>query len=221
MMNTDTDQMSKSEGKVLESTLALIKSNALHLAEEIEKEIIQRDLTIAKKKTVRLNEEQCIDFYMDMARSASFDQVVRQLSSGEAIAMVLEGRRAIGTWKNIIQKLDNAPFENYHQLHVDKECLHASDDYFKARREIQFIFPEVQLVPWNEEVQHYLQEEVIPTMSRALEELARTNPIDPLVNVIFNAKLFFSFFIHRNGLQAGFGDTILREANLPLLTIIK
>ncbi|OUC44541.1 prefoldin subunit [Trichinella nativa] len=180
MMNTDTDHMGKSEGKVLESTLALIKSNALHLAEEIEKEIIQRDLTIAKKKTVRLNEEQCIDFYMDMARSASFDQVVRQLSSGEAIAMVLEGRRAIGTWKNIIQKLDNAPFENYHQLHVDKECLHASDDYFKARREIQFIFPEVQLVPWNEEVQHYLQEEVIPTMSRALEELARTNPIDPL-----------------------------------------
>ncbi|KRY90171.1 ER membrane protein complex subunit 3, partial [Trichinella pseudospiralis] len=172
--------MSKSEGKVLESTLALIKSNALHLAEEIEKEIIQRDLAIAKKKIVRLNEEQCIDFYMDMARSASFDQVVRQLSSGEAIAMVLEGRRAIGTWKNIIQKLDNAPFENYHQLHVDKECLHASDDYFKARREIQFIFPEVQLVPWNEEVQHYLQEEVIPTMSRALEELARTNPIDPL-----------------------------------------
>ncbi|KRZ78869.1 ER membrane protein complex subunit 3 [Trichinella papuae] len=172
--------MSKCEGKVLESTLALIKSNALHLAEEIEKEIIQRDLAIAKKKIVRLNEEQCIDFYMDMARSASFDQVVRQLSSGEAIAMVLEGRRAIGTWKNIIQKLDNAPFENYHQLHVDKECLHASDDYFKARREIQFIFPEVQLVPWNEEVQHYLQEEVIPTMSRALEELARTNPIDPL-----------------------------------------
>ncbi|XP_003380661.1 nucleoside diphosphate kinase protein [Trichinella spiralis] len=132
-MSTDTDQMSKSEGKVLESTLALIKSNALHLAEEIEKEIIQRNLTIAKKKIVRLNEEQCIDFYMDMARSASFDQVVRQLSSGEAIAMVLEGRRAI-----------------------------------------------VQLVPWNEEVQHYLQEEVIPTMSRALEELARTNPIDPL-----------------------------------------
>uniref|UniRef100_A0A5S6PZC8 Nucleoside diphosphate kinase-like domain-containing protein n=1 Tax=Trichuris muris TaxID=70415 RepID=A0A5S6PZC8_TRIMR len=167
---------------LLESTLAIVKSRIALYVDRIEAEIQCQDIVITKKKYCCLSELQCSNFYIDLAGTSAFDRMVSTLSSNGSYIFILNGKNVITKWKNIIFTLDNHVMQNSagEETVVTREDLHGSEDYLKARREIQFLFPEANIAPWDKEVEHYLSTEIMPVLTKALEELAKTNPPEPL-----------------------------------------
>ncbi|VDP22154.1 unnamed protein product [Soboliphyme baturini] len=138
------------------------------------------------RKDIILTKEQCADFCMDSSVCQSFCYPTEKLAGKTCHAMLLSGRHAIGKWRRAIEYLqspitDSADTSPVLRLNLPKNSVHASENFIRAQREIEFIFPEVELEPWSEEIMNYLSAEVIPTLSKCLMEMVAADPEDPLM----------------------------------------
>lgn len=86
----------------VERTLAIIKPDVFHRAEEIEDVILKSGFIILQKRRLQLSPEQCSDFYADQYGKLFFPSLTAFMSSGPIIAMTLTCENAIARWESIM-----------------------------------------------------------------------------------------------------------------------
>lgn len=175
----------------VERTLAIIKPDATHKAEEIEDIILRSGFAILQKRRVHLTPEQASDLYAEHYGKLFFPSLVAYMSSGPIIALVIARNQAITYWRELIGPTNTIKAR---QTHPDclraiygtddqRNALHGSDGCASAQREIRFFFPDsvVEPVARGQAAKDYLSKAVNPTLLKGLTELCKMKPADPVI----------------------------------------
>lgn len=132
---------------IVEKTLSIIKPDAV--AKQVIGAIINRfekaGLGVAAMKMIRLSEFQAKAFYAEHQHRPFFAELVRFMSSGPVVVMVLEGPNAIAKNRELMGATNpkdalagtlRADFASS----VSENAVHGSDAKETAAREISFFF---------------------------------------------------------------------------------
>jgi len=175
----------------LEQTLAIIKPDAIHKADEIEEIILRHGFSILRKRRMQLTPEQTSEFYAEHYGKMFFPSLIAFMSSGPILAMILARDNAVTYWRQIIgptqtsRARDEAPESVRALFGTDnqKNAVHGSDSTNSAVREIHFFFPNAVLdpLPNGQDAKDYLARSVNPTLQRGLAELCRQKPAEPIL----------------------------------------
>ncbi|XP_030069422.1 nucleoside diphosphate kinase 5 [Microcaecilia unicolor] len=175
----------------VERTLALIKPDAIHRAEEIEDIILRKGFTIIQKRKLQLSPEQCSDFYAEQYGKMFFPSLTAFMSSAPIIAMTLARQQAISYWKELIGPTNSITAKETHPSSLRalygtddlRNAVHGSSSFSSAEREIRFMFPNaiIEPIPAGQAAKDFLAIFVNPTLLVGLTELCKQKPADPIV----------------------------------------
>uniref|UniRef100_A0A0D9VHA0 Nucleoside diphosphate kinase n=1 Tax=Leersia perrieri TaxID=77586 RepID=A0A0D9VHA0_9ORYZ len=139
-----------------ERTLAMIKPDGLsgNYTERIKEVITESGFDIVKEAVVRLDAERASLFYVEHSGRSFFDSLVKYMTSGPVLVMVLERPDAILHWRALIGPTDARKAKTSHPnsiramcgLDSEKNCVHGSDSPQSAAREISFFFGDARSV---------------------------------------------------------------------------
>lgn len=138
----------------------MIKPDGLfgNYTEKIKEIILESGFDIVKEAVVRLDAERASLFYSEHSGRSFFDSLVKYMTSGPVLTMVLERHDAISHWRALIGPTDARKAKTSHPssiramcgLDSEKNCVHGSDSLQSAVREISFFFGDVK----SETVEH-------------------------------------------------------------------
>ncbi|KAM4675033.1 nucleoside diphosphate kinase homolog 5 [Discoglossus pictus] len=175
----------------VERTLAIIKPDAIHKAEEIEDIILRSGFHIIQKRKLHLSPEQCSDFYSDQYGKMFFPSLTAYMSSGPIVALMLARYKAISYWKELMGPSNSLKAKETHADSLRaiygtddlRNAVHGSYCFSSAEREIRFMFPDVIIepVPTGQAAKDYLNLFVTPTLLAGLTELCKQKPADPYI----------------------------------------
>ncbi|CAF1134033.1 unnamed protein product [Adineta ricciae] len=178
-------------GIFVERTLALIKPDAVHKANEIETILLNQGFTVLQKRRVILTAEQCSDFYSEHYGKKFFPSLVAFMTSGPIVAMVLAKENAVQQWRELIGPTNSTVAKETHSESIralfgtneQKNAVHGSDSEVSAEREIRFFFPNciVEPIPMGQPAKDYLEQNVNKTLMKALTALCKEKPKDPVL----------------------------------------
>jgi nucleoside-diphosphate kinase len=132
---------------MLERTLAIIKPDAVK--KNVIGKIIQRvedeGFRVAEMRLVRLTKDDAKGFYAVHKDRPFYDSLTGFMSSGDAVAMVLEREDAIAVWRRVMGATDPAKAEpgtlrRTHGFSVERNAVHGSDARETAAWEIAYFF---------------------------------------------------------------------------------
>ncbi|KAJ2765188.1 50S ribosomal protein L3, partial [Coemansia linderi] len=132
-----------------ERTFALIKPDAYpRYHKQIVKHIIERGLTVIAQEEVQLTAAVAGNIYNEMSAFPTFTRLVDFVTSGPALALVLEGANAIAVLRSLVGPTNpkSAKFEAPNSLRAkygqdaQMNAVHASKDVREARRSIDAVF---------------------------------------------------------------------------------
>ena len=130
-----------------QETLSIIKPGAV--SENVIGEIISRfeknDLKIVKMKMLHLTEEQAAGFYAVHKEKPFYEDVVKYMTSGPVVVMVLKGEDAIKKNREIMgatnpEKAAPGTIRADFGTSIQDNAVHGSDAPETAKEEIQFFF---------------------------------------------------------------------------------
>jgi nucleoside-diphosphate kinase len=137
----------------VERTLAIIKPDATErrIAGEIVSMIEGNGFRIGGMRMVRLGPVQAEGFYAVHRGKPFFEALVRFMTSGPAIVMVLEREDAIRKWREVMGATNPASaaegtIRKRFGSSIERNCVHGSDAPETARAEISYFFAEVELL---------------------------------------------------------------------------
>ncbi|OGL43633.1 MAG: nucleoside-diphosphate kinase [Candidatus Schekmanbacteria bacterium RBG_13_48_7] len=137
-------------------TLGIIKPDAVkrRLIGEILKRIEKNGLKIIALKMVFLTKEQAKQFYIVHKDKPFYNSVTNFMSSGPVIVMVLEGKRIIEEWRQLMgatdpSKSDYGTIRREFGTSIESNCVHGSDAQETAKTEIAFFFDEKEFVTYD------------------------------------------------------------------------
>ncbi|RVW52139.1 putative nucleoside diphosphate kinase 5 [Vitis vinifera] len=144
----------------------MIKPDGLsgNYADEIKNAILESGFIILREMTVRLDEDTAGKFYAEHSSRSFFPALVKYMTSGPVLVMVLEKINAVADWRALIGPTDaqKAKVTHPHSFFagflivsalifsiramcgqdLEKNCVHGSDSPQSAEREISFFFEE-------------------------------------------------------------------------------
>ncbi len=137
----------------MERTLTIIKPDAVaagHIGDII-KIFESNQLTIKAARLVNLSKKEAEGFYAVHRSKGFFESLTSFMSSGPALAMVLEGENAITRLRKLMGATNPANAEDgtIRELYaedIEHNAVHGSDAPETAAFEISYFFPGVQLV---------------------------------------------------------------------------
>ncbi|ONI15342.1 hypothetical protein PRUPE_3G038400 [Prunus persica] len=105
---------------------------------------------IVKEMLIQLDEEAAMSFYAEHSSRSFFSSLVKYMTSGPVLIMVLEKENAVADWRALIGPTDASKAKITHPnsiramcgLDIQKNCVHGSDSPQSAQREISFFFKE-------------------------------------------------------------------------------
>jgi len=191
-MTGGTDEVTMEPPHIyVERTLAIIKPDALHKAEEIEDIILRSGFAILQKRRVHLTPEQASDFYAEHYGKLFFPSLVAYMSSGPIIVLMIAKDSAISYWRELIGPTNTLKARQTHPECLralygtddQRNALHGSDSFSSSQREIRFFFPDciVEPVATGQAAKDYLSKSVNPTLLKGLTDLAKKKPEDPVL----------------------------------------
>ena len=135
-----------------ERTLAIVKPDGV-AAGKVGKVIARIEaerLRIVGLRLVRLSRAQAEGFYAVHRERPFFAALTAFMSSGAAVAMVLEGEGAIARWREIMGATDPAKaaagtIRKDFASSIEANCIHGSDAPETAAFEIGYFFPGIEL----------------------------------------------------------------------------
>uniref|UniRef100_A0A0E0CM60 Nucleoside diphosphate kinase n=1 Tax=Oryza meridionalis TaxID=40149 RepID=A0A0E0CM60_9ORYZ len=137
-----------------ERTLAMIKPDGLsgNYTERIKEVILESGFDIVKETAVQLDAERASLFYAEHSGRSFFDSLVKYMTSGPVLVMILERPDAILHWRVLIGPTDARKAKTSHPNSIramcgvdsEKNCVHGSDSPQSAAREISFFFGDVR-----------------------------------------------------------------------------
>ena len=133
-------------------TLTIIKPDAIQsgLSGKIIAHLEAAGFTIRAARLQRLTEAEARSFYEVHRERPFYDSLVRFMTSGPVMPMVLEHENAVSHLREVIGATDpeEAAAGTVRQLYAEskeRNAIHASDSPENARREIGFFFSESEL----------------------------------------------------------------------------
>ena len=137
----------------IEKTLSIIKPDAVkkNVIGEIISRFESNGLKLVAAKLIHLNDELASGFYAEHEGRPFFDDLKKFMTSGPVFVQVLEGENAISLNRELMGNTDpkeatpgtiRADYANS----IDANAVHGSDSSESAAREINYFFPEDNLV---------------------------------------------------------------------------
>ncbi|KAM7444388.1 Nucleoside diphosphate kinase 7 [Porites harrisoni] len=131
-----------------ETTLAMIKPDAVSQMGSIIDMIHQEGFLICRAKMVRLSSSEASRFYAEHQGKPFYNYLVEFITSGPVVAMELKGSNAIEKWRTLLGPTDSATARNKAPISVrakfgtdnTKNAAHGSDSTLSAQKEIDFFF---------------------------------------------------------------------------------
>ncbi len=140
---------------VVEQTLVLVKPDGVRrrLIGEVISRFEKKGLKIKALKMMWFTREKAEEFYSVHRGKPFFESLIKFMTSGPIVAMVLEGDSAISVVRKMIGPTDGreAPpgtIRGDYSLSKQENIVHASDSLESARREISIIFSENEILNW-------------------------------------------------------------------------
>jgi nucleoside-diphosphate kinase len=137
----------------MEHTLAIVKPDgvARRLTGEVIKRLESKGLRIAAMKMAHLSKRQAEGFYAVHRGRPFYEDLTTFMSSGPAVAMVLEGENAIALWRELMGATDfrkAAEGTIRREFATDIQCnvVHGSDAPETAAFEIGYFFNRFEIV---------------------------------------------------------------------------
>lgn len=137
----------------MQHTLAIIKPDAVarNLTARILAQLEQDGFRIRAARMMRLSEAQAQEFYAVHRGRPFYDALVRFMTSGPVMPVVLEREDAVARLRTVIGATDPAEAEEgtvraIYAESKERNSIHASDAADTATREIHFFFPEAELL---------------------------------------------------------------------------
>jgi len=134
-------------------TLTIIKPDAFNSGKsgQIIAHLEKAGFKVIASRVMRLTEEQAGEFYAVPPRAPFFTPLVRFMTSGKCMPIVLERTDAVAALRKTIGATDPAEAEagTVRKLYAEskeRNAIHASDSDENADRESKFFFPEAELV---------------------------------------------------------------------------
>jgi nucleoside-diphosphate kinase len=134
-------------------TLTIIKPDAFNSGKsgQIIALLEKAGFKVVASRVMRLTEEQAGEFYAVHRERPFFTPLVRFMTSGKCMPIVLERTDAVAALRKTIGATDPAEAEpgTVRKLYAEskeRNAIHASDSDENADRESKFFFPEAELV---------------------------------------------------------------------------
>jgi nucleoside-diphosphate kinase len=114
----------------------------------------KRGLKIVAMKMVQMTDDQAEELYMEHKGLDFYEPLLKFVTSGPVVVMVLEGPRAVEIVRHTIGKTDPMKAESGsirgdYGVTVRKNIVHASDCVVSAEREISIFFEENELCTYS------------------------------------------------------------------------
>jgi nucleoside-diphosphate kinase len=128
-------------------TLVLLKPDAIerNLIGELIKRFELANLKIKALKMLRLSEEQARKFYAAHKTKPFYENLVKYITSGKVVALILDGDNAINKVRALMGATDpskalKGTIRGDYGLSIEKNTVHGSDSEQSASYEIPIIF---------------------------------------------------------------------------------
>lgn len=136
----------------MERTLTLIKPDgvAANLVGEVIRRLEGHGLRPVAMKMIHLAPEQARGFYHVHREKGFFDSLVKFMSSGPLVAMVLEGESAIAALREVMGATDPAraaegTIRKDFASSIERNIIHGSDSPSSAEFEIGYFFSSLEI----------------------------------------------------------------------------
>lgn len=137
----------------MERSFVMIKPDGVRrrLIGCILKRFEKKNLTIKGLKLIKIEEEKAKIHYKEHTGKDFFDKLIKYITSGPVVAMVLEGENCISEIRKMVgatdpQKALPGTIRGDYGLSLDENIIHASDSEKNAKREIELFFDADELV---------------------------------------------------------------------------
>ena len=133
-----------------ERTLVLVKPDGVRrgLAGEVIGRFERLGLKITAMRMLRVDEDLAAQHYAEHVEKAFYAELVSFITSGDVVAMVIEGESAISAVRKLMGPTDPAEaapgtIRGDYGLEITENIVHGSDGNESAAREIGLFFPEL------------------------------------------------------------------------------
>ena len=150
---------------MVERTFALLKPDAVQrgLAGSILQRFERRGLKIVGLKMMRVSRQLAESYYAEHKGKPFYEPLMSYITSGPAVAMVLEGDGAVAIVRKMMGKTNSAEAEpgtirGDYALTIGRNVIHGSDSPESAKREIGFFFKPEELHEYKRIDEAWLRE---------------------------------------------------------------
>lgn len=145
--------MKKGTNMTLERTLSIIKPDATrrNLTGAINQRFEEEGLRIVAQKRVMLTRIQAENFYAIHKERSFFSDLCDFMISGPVVVQVLEGENAVVRNRDIMgatnpENAAEGTIRRSFAESIEANCVHGSDSFENATKEISFFFSEIEIV---------------------------------------------------------------------------
>jgi nucleoside-diphosphate kinase len=137
----------------IERTFSIIKPNAVskNIIGEIISRFEKKGLRVAAAKFVKLSTQKAEGFYIEHKDRPFFSSLIRFMTSGPVLLMVLEGENAVQLNREIMGATDPAKaatgtIRKDFGDSIEANAVHGSDSPASAEREISYFFEKDEII---------------------------------------------------------------------------
>ena len=137
----------------MQRTLGIIKPDAVkkNVIGKIISIIEENGIKIKAMKMVKLTEEQAKGFYYVHKDKPFFNDLIKFMTSGPVVLMLLEGENVIEKWRKLMgvtdpAKADDGTIRKLYGTDIEKNAVHGSDAPETAEYETKYFFNALEIV---------------------------------------------------------------------------
>ncbi len=138
---------------MISRTLAILKPDCLDkkIQGKVLQHIIDAGFKIKGIKLLRLTKESAEKFYSVHYDKSFFNDLIKYMTSGPVMPMVLENENAVDEFRKLIgatdpKRADKGTIRNLYADSIERNIVHGSDSDANARIEIAHFFKDDELV---------------------------------------------------------------------------
>jgi nucleoside-diphosphate kinase len=136
----------------IERTLSIVKPDGVEkgVIGEVIAKLTAAGLKPVAMKMVRLSQAEAEGFYAVHKARPFFGDLVKFMTSGPAVLMVLEGENAIAKNRELMgatdpKKAADGTIRKLFATDIEKNTVHGSDSPENAKIEVSYFFPEIEI----------------------------------------------------------------------------
>ncbi|KAB0793672.1 hypothetical protein PPYR_13292 [Photinus pyralis] len=152
----------------LELTLAILKPHVIknpHSLKSIRKLILTSNFKIVQSKRFTFDQEIAKTFYLDHKDKFFYNRLITFMTSGPSDLYILARENAIQEWRDLMgpTKTYKAQYEDPDTIRGEfglsdtRNATHGSDSVESATREMKLLFPEFNVLKWQENEEFYFR----------------------------------------------------------------